>query len=92
MARGNVIETIQHDLQWDRYYRRCHRYCYRQHRRLVKFETDTASRVGARTMIFTKASMQVKAIRKLLDRHETSNGRSIQRAEHRAAHEICRKR
>jgi hypothetical protein len=43
------------------------------------------------TMVFTKASTQTKDKRKLLDRHKISNGSSIQKSEHRAAHEIPRK-
>jgi hypothetical protein len=45
----------------------------------------------SRTMIFAKASTQAKDLRKLVDRHETSNRSSVQKAEYRTAHEICRK-
>jgi hypothetical protein len=45
----------------------------------------------SRTMIFAKATMQAKDLCKILHRHETSNGRSVQKAEHRAAHQILRK-
>jgi hypothetical protein len=45
----------------------------------------------SRTVIFTKASMQAKSLGKLLYLHETSDGSSIQKSEHRAAHEIFRK-
>jgi hypothetical protein len=43
------------------------------------------------TVIFTKASMEVIYLGKLLHRHEASNGSSVQKGEHRAAHEILRK-
>jgi hypothetical protein len=45
----------------------------------------------SRPMIFAKASMQAKALRKLFDHHEISNRSSIQKAEYRTAHEIRRK-
>jgi hypothetical protein len=45
----------------------------------------------SRTVIFAKALTKAKHIRKLLHLHETSDGSSVQKAEHRAAHEIFRK-
>jgi hypothetical protein len=45
----------------------------------------------SRTVIFAKASMQTKDIGKLLDRHESSNRSSVQRAKYCTAHEILRK-
>jgi hypothetical protein len=40
--------------------------------------------------MFTKASEQAKELGKVLQRHETSNGRSVQIAEHVDAHDITR--
>jgi hypothetical protein len=45
----------------------------------------------SRTMVFTKASMQAKDFGKLLYLHESTHASSVQKAEHRAAHEILRK-
>jgi hypothetical protein len=44
-----------------------------------------------RTMLFAKASIHTKDLGKLLYRHEASNGRSVQKSEHRVAYEILRK-
>jgi hypothetical protein len=61
------------------------------HFAVCAFLFGAANLPQSRTVMFTKASMQAKDLGKLLHRHETSNGSSVQKAEHRAAHEIFRK-